>query len=339
MRFTEKVWVSVEEQFKFKETIDPKTGEKKFRLRGLMLPFNTVSRNKVLYNADSIKEKAKHLIHRPLMYNHQVDSRSDLPYGHFTDSVVMEGGALPGWENVYSKDGWYYEADIDPAERDIIRKLNRGDLRHVSIQLVGDNVEESFDKDGNNYTEAWVGDIIEGSLVPCPGFLDTTTLMAEAFGKKEDATTSNIPSQTKIVKKKEEIKVNAKHIKILKDNNIDFTKIGDELLIDENDGKILDGLGIPYKEFKEDHVTKGVFPIEQFTKGIEIEQGEHKDINVLEVAQLVLDHLKEDEYYYNKEEKVTSDPRLPLMEEEIDKEVKEFMKLGENKINKILSNI
>lgn len=183
--FTEKVWIPSVDRFVFQESKDPQSGEKSYILKGLMLPFNTISRNRVLYNKDSIGEKCDNLVGRPLMYNHQVDGRDDLPFGHFTQSVCLDG-PQPGWEKVYKQPGWYYEADIDPEEKNIIRKLKRGDLRHVSIQLIGDRVEEKYEKEtGNDYTEAWVGDIIEGSLVPAPGFLDTTAQFAEALHKKE----------------------------------------------------------------------------------------------------------------------------------------------------------
>ena len=172
------VWVPSLNAFTFKESIDPKTGERKFIMKGLMLPFETVSRNAVLYNTDSIKAKHKGLIGKPVMYNHKVDSDM-LPKGHFTNSWI---------EN----DGWYYEADIDPAEKELIRKLERQDLRHVSIQLIGGKVQEKMNESNQTYTEAWVEDIIEGSIVPAPGFLDTTASFAEALNvKKEDLTTDS----------------------------------------------------------------------------------------------------------------------------------------------------
>jgi hypothetical protein len=46
---------------------------------------------------------------------------------------------------------------------------------------------------------------------------------------------------------KEELKVDSKYIKKLKDNNIDFNKVGNNLLVDESAGKQLDGLNITYR--------------------------------------------------------------------------------------------
>jgi len=171
------VWVPGQGTFQFAEKIDPHTGKTKYILKGLMLPFNKISRNNVLYNEASVREKHKDLIGRPVMYNHKVEDTS-LPVGHFINSYC---------DGV----GWHYEADIDPHERDMIRKLERGDLRHVSIQLIGGRVEERFNQEsGLSFTEAYVSDIIEGSIVPAPGFLDTTAAFAEALSLRHDATTS-----------------------------------------------------------------------------------------------------------------------------------------------------
>ncbi len=164
------VWVPSESPFRFVEKVDPKTGEKRYVLSGLMLPFNKISRNSVMYNVDSVKAKHKLLVGKPLMYNHKVDTDM-LPKGHFIDSWCEE-------------DGWHYKADVDPAERDLIRKLERGDLRHVSIQLIGGKVVERVNENNETFTEAWVDDIIEGSIVPAPGFLDTTATFAEALHPK-----------------------------------------------------------------------------------------------------------------------------------------------------------
>lgn len=177
MTIHKEVWVPGQSEFTFREQVDPQTGKKRFILKGLMLPFGKISRNNVLYNKESVLERHKELVNRPLMYNHKVEDNS-LPKGHFINSYCNE-------------DGWYYEADVDPAEQDLIRKLQRGDLRHVSIQLIGGRVEERYDpNNGRSFTEAFVSDIIEGSIVPAPGFLDTTASFAEAFTKTEDVSTS-----------------------------------------------------------------------------------------------------------------------------------------------------
>lgn len=56
-----------------------------------------------------------------------------------------------------------------------------------------------------------------------------------------------------------------------------------------------------HESFSEDHVEKGIFPLDEFLKGLVIEKKEHSGLNPLSIAQLVLDHLKENEYYYSKQ--------------------------------------
>jgi hypothetical protein len=177
------VWVPAEKPFLFREAKDPRTGEQKFIMSGLILPFNKISRNNVLYNAEAIKEKHKQLVGRPVMYNHQLEGM-ELPRGHFIESYVIDQP-----DDSHPVQGWYYKADIDPHETDLIRKLRRGDLRHVSIQLVGGRVLERINQEnGSPFSEAFVSDIIEGSIVPAPGFLDTTAQFAEAFKPQEQVT-------------------------------------------------------------------------------------------------------------------------------------------------------
>jgi len=170
------VWVPAEQTFKFRESVDPTTGKAEFIMEGLMLPFGRISRNNVMYNKESILDKHKSLIGRPVMYNHQIEG-NNYPVGHYVDSYCVETA-----DAKHPTPGWYYKADIDPHEKDIIRKLERKDLRHVSIQLVGGRVVERLEAEtGRQYSEAFVADVIEGSIVPAPGFLDTTAMFAEAF--------------------------------------------------------------------------------------------------------------------------------------------------------------
>ena len=174
------VWVPADKPFIFREAKDPHTGNQRFYLNGLILPFGKISRNNVLYNKESIKEQHKKLIGLPVMYNHNIEG-NEMPRGHFIDSYTVDKP-----DDKHPVAGWYYKADIDPQETDLIRKLKRGDLRHVSIQLVGGRVLERVDPETNTaYSEAYVSDIIEGSITPAPGFLDTTAQFAEALHPKK----------------------------------------------------------------------------------------------------------------------------------------------------------
>lgn len=260
------VWVGVDTPFKFSEKIDPKTGIKTLILTGLMLPFDVISRNNVLYNKESVVEKHKSLIGRPVMYNHKVDGEM-LPKGHFVDSYVTE-------------EGWMYKADIDPEEKDLIRKLERGDLRHVSIQLIGGKVEEKVNDENRTYTEAWVSDIIEGSIVPAPGFLDTTASFAEALGHKPQrfAETGFIPSDEMVI---------AESI---------ISELGES-----DSSKLMEGVAVD-KGFTEEDADP-----EQLKMGIEVET-EHTDDP--EIAKRVaLDHLAEIPDYYTRLKKMEDEAK------------------------------
>lgn len=254
------VWVPSETPFTFEEKKNPETGEARYILSGLLLPFNKISRNNVLYNRESCIEKHKDLIGRPLMYNHKVDGEQ-YPKGHFIDSWIED-------------DGWHYKADLDPAEVDFIRKLERKDLRHVSIQLLGGRVVERMESGTNRtYTEAWVNDVIEASVVPAPGFLDTTSKFAECLGMNCNTMNEDITTST------------------------DAGAIGTKLAgADKKDCP----KKCPMKEQYEDKFNG--FPMDQFHKGLNQELSEHPGVSPTETAQLVLDHLKEDPEYYNKQE-------------------------------------
>ena len=59
---------------------------------------------------------------------------------------------------------------------------------------------------------------------------------------------------------------------------------------------------------KEHHFEKGEFPFDEFKLGWETEHKEHPEFHPVDVARLVLDHMKENEHYYTKpsqSEKVT----------------------------------
>lgn len=78
----------------------------------------------------------------------------------------------------------------------------------------------------------------------------TRLLKMEQEAKNETKTEDNNMGNssdlitTKI--KKEELILEKKYVKLLTDNNIDFDKIGEELIVDDNYKKQLDGLDIKY---------------------------------------------------------------------------------------------
>jgi len=129
-----------------------------FMVSGLALPFGKESRNGAEYNKESVIERHKTLENRPILYNH--DS-GILPMGH-TVKIWCESN------------GMYYRGDVDPAEKDLIRKCKRGDISNVSIQAVVRPTNEG--ENGNVYIQ----EFLELSIVSIPGFGDAN-MIPEGF--------------------------------------------------------------------------------------------------------------------------------------------------------------
>lgn len=171
---------------------------KHIKMYGILMPQGEISRNRVLYDWESVKANHKSLLNKPVMYNHETEGIQARSLGHYIMSDVMTvGEALKHTEYKIlgkeiqalnyppEKELWLYCADLDPQEEYYINKIRRGDLRHVSIQLKADRTEEQYDGNGNEYTTAYVDDIIESSIVPTPGFLQTCAVLAEKYGGKK----------------------------------------------------------------------------------------------------------------------------------------------------------
>lgn len=213
-----------------KEAIEKE--QQKIIATGLLCPKNKISRNSVMYDWDSIKNTYNQIKGLKLLYNHETEGLNAIPIGHATNAWLKEEDDDDGIA------GLYYEADLDP-EHPQTRKILRGDLDNVSLQINAAEVIPKYDEKFGEYQLAKISDWIEFSVVPTPGMKDATieARIAEAY-KKE-------------------------------------------------------------KRLKEDHVEKGIFPIDEFQMGIDVEKSEHSQLNILEIGQLVLDHLKENEYYYS----------------------------------------
>lgn len=181
----------------FREQADASSGLKKIIIAGLFLPKDKISRNGVLYEWESVEKLYPKLEGLPTLYNHLNEGR-EKPVGHFTDSVLLyeRPGNDSKWQKVWDKtteeygqevEGWYYEADINPSS-EYADSVVRGDVRKVSIQAMSNKAVEEKDGEGQTYTRAWLSDILEGSLVPTPGFMETSMeiLIAESFKKQKE---------------------------------------------------------------------------------------------------------------------------------------------------------
>lgn len=198
-------------------------------IQGLLLPRDEVSRNGVLYDWDSIREKHKELIGKPMLFNHDTET-TDRPLGTFVDSWIKEYADNEG------PAGWYYKSRLNPRSQ-YYEDVVEGYINKVSIQVNAEQVVPEY-KDGKEYQRAFIGDVLEASGVNVPGFPQTSieTLIAEAYKK-------------------------AKTEEYFKENT--------------------------------------EFPYDAFKTGLSDELEEHPNVNPLEAAQLVLDHLKKDINYYS----------------------------------------
>lgn len=152
-----------------------KTNVEGFKVSGLLLPKDEISRNGILYDWDSVKAKAKEFEGVPMNYNHIIDDDKK-PIGKIIKTWVKET------EDSEGPAGMYYEADIDEGS-EYADSIKKGYLNKVSLQVTADAQKEEAGDDGNYYTRAWIGDPLEVSVVKVPGFKQTTmeVALAEAF--------------------------------------------------------------------------------------------------------------------------------------------------------------
>jgi predicted RNA-binding Zn-ribbon protein involved in translation (DUF1610 family) len=164
-KFNEKVKI-LTENFKFKEDVDPTSGQVKgFKIFGKIITPDKPTRNKVSYSRESLNATIGTLIGKPFLDSHKDESiRMYPPFGHVVNSYMAADGA-------------YYEADIDPMEETFIRKVKRGDIKGVSLQVLVSNVEP---KEG--FVRAHVQEFLELSPVLIPGDGDSSIKIAEKFG-------------------------------------------------------------------------------------------------------------------------------------------------------------
>lgn len=137
-------------------------------IEGIAMVCDTPSRNGVIYTSESVQKNFKTLIGKPMTFNHDENK----VVGHITDAY-FENGKL------------YYKADLDPEEQ-IVRKIKRGDINKVSIQVMTENTVNY-----KEYVKTDVKEFLELSVVTIPGFEDTSIQLAEALKKEYDARYQN----------------------------------------------------------------------------------------------------------------------------------------------------
>jgi len=142
------------------------------------MPLNETSRNGVYYRPESVKKAYKSLEGVPFLFAHQQNEvrhvlgkveKVDLNNSHVT-----------------------YEADIDPEEKEFIRKSEKGYIKHVSVGCLIDPTTVEFDEE-KQIAKVDVKEFCELSSAPVPGFKNTDAklgkqnlvLLAESLGKED----------------------------------------------------------------------------------------------------------------------------------------------------------
>jgi len=120
------------------------------KIEGLALPFNKRSRNGVVYQKESIKKAAKTLEGCPILFNHNENE----VLGH-VQSVEL------------TDEGLRYVGDLNEDRREV-DSLKRGDIPHVSIQAIIEELDET-QKTG----KVAIKEFLEMSAVTIPGFPET----------------------------------------------------------------------------------------------------------------------------------------------------------------------
>ena len=136
-------------------------------IEGIALPYDKFSRNGVKYRKPSIESTYKTFWGRPSLFNHNFD----ISIGH----VEMTDLQAEGMGYKINLDG------MDPFVANLVRKIDRGDITSVSIQVMYAN--ETYDQ-ATGMSEVDITEGIEISVVTIPGFADTTAKLAESLHNK-----------------------------------------------------------------------------------------------------------------------------------------------------------
>ncbi len=151
-----------------------------FKIKGLLLPKDKISRNNVLYDWESVKQKYKDFEGVKVNYNHIIDDNTK-PVGKVTKTWIKEKDDDDGIA------GMYYEAQID-RDSEYADSILKGYLDKVSLQVQASAQKSEKNEQGEVYTRAWIRSPLEMSVVKVPGFNETSfeVALAEAF-KNQDA--------------------------------------------------------------------------------------------------------------------------------------------------------
>ena len=148
------------EEFKIEK--QEKKGENKVILKGNAMPLNETSRNGVYYRPESVKKAYKSLEGKPFLFAHQQDE-----VRHILGKVEKVN---------QTNDNITYEADIDPEEKEFIRKSEKGYIKSVSVGVMIDPDTIEIDEEKGT-AQVDITEFVELSSAPIPGFQSTSGIM------------------------------------------------------------------------------------------------------------------------------------------------------------------
>ncbi len=161
--------------------IEKKQNDKgnKIILKGNAMPLGETSRNGVFYRPESVKKSYKSLEGKPFLFAHQQDE-----VRHILGKI----------ENVNINDTHVtYEADIDPEEKEFIRKSEKGYIKNVSVGVLINPETIEIDEE-KGIANVDVEEFVELSSAPVPGYQNTSGVLqkqvisiAEKLGKEDIA--------------------------------------------------------------------------------------------------------------------------------------------------------
>jgi hypothetical protein len=133
--------------------------KKKFVIEALIVPFNKISRNGVLYSKESIERTYKNLETKYLHHNHEINGANNFPRGRWVEAYL-------------DNDGLRAKAEVyDTAyNKDYLEWLHSDKSPQVSLQITGE-AESVKGEDGKYFQRAEINDWLEVSTVNVPGFL------------------------------------------------------------------------------------------------------------------------------------------------------------------------
>ena len=186
--FIEQKWISAETATLI-EKVNVK-GKKEKYIEALIVPFNKISRNGVLYSKESVLNTKDQIIGKPLNHNHETDGRNNFSRGEWIASWETTEG-LMGRAKVYQTS----------YNKEYIEWLEACSNIPVSLQISGE-AEQVKKEDDTYYQKADVNDWLEISTVLVPGFIDAKarmeTVLAEAFNTKPEDNNDFFESLNKI---------------------------------------------------------------------------------------------------------------------------------------------